>query len=69
MQAIARLLDGPGQGALEGHDQVDQGPANDNVVVSDNAERGEYGSQSDSRQTRMDTSEYTDVSALEFLTE
>ena len=69
MNAVCRLLDRPWKGTLEGHYQVDQGPANDNVVVSDNAERGEHGSQSNSRKTRMDSSEHTDVSALEFLTE
>jgi hypothetical protein len=42
VNAVCRLLDGPWKGTLEGHDQVDQGPANDDVVVSDNAERGEH---------------------------
>ena len=69
MQTVCRLLDGPRKGTLERHDQVDQGPANDDVVVSDNAERGEYWSKSDSRKTRVNSSEHTDVTALEFLTE
>ena len=69
MNAVCRLLDGPWKGTLEGHDQVDQGPANDDVVVSDNAERGEHWCESDSRKTRVNSSEYTDVTTLEFLTE
>lgn len=62
-------MDGPWKGADERHDQVDQGPSNDNVVIGDNAERRENGSESDTGKTGVDSTEHTDVTSLEFLTE
>lgn len=69
MQAVGGVLDGPGEGALERHNQVDQGPTDDDVVVCDDAEGGEDGCETNTRQTGVDSSEYTDITALEFLAE
>jgi len=38
---VDSVLYGPGEWALEGSHEVDQGPSNDDVVVSHDAERGE----------------------------
>ena len=63
------VLHRPGEGANEGHNQVDQRPADDDVVVSHNAEGSENGSQTHAGEARMDSTEDTDISALELLTE
>ena len=66
---ILDVLDRPGEGRHEGHDQVDQGPADDDVVVGDDAEGGDNRGQTDSGEARVDATEDTDVTALEFLAE
>lgn len=69
MLSVRSVLDGPGQGALERHDKVDERPSDDDVVVGDDAEGGQDGRQTDSRQSRVDASEDTDITALKLLTE
>ena len=61
-------LDRPWKGADERHDQVDEGPSNDNVVIGDDAERCKNGSETDTGKTGVDSTEHTDVTSLEFLT-
>ena len=63
------VLDGPRERVAEAHNQVDQRPANDDVVVGGDAESSEDGRQADTRQARVDAPEDTDVTTLELLAE
>ena len=67
--SVGGPLHRPGQWRDEGHDQVDQRPPDDDVVVGDDAEGGEDGGEADTSQPRVDASEDTDVTALKLLTE
>ena len=67
--SISRSLDGPGEGVDEGHNEVDEGPADDDVVVGHNAEGGQHRGESDTRKSGVDSTEDTDVTALELLSE
>ena len=66
---LGHVLDRPGEWAHERHDQVDEGPSDDDVVVGDDAEGGEDGGEADSRKAGVDSTEHTDVTALELLAE
>ena len=69
MKTVAGALDRPGQGINERHDQVDQRPTDDDVVVGDDTEGSENGRQTDTGKTRVNSTEHTDVTALELLAE
>jgi len=67
--AISGVGSGPGQGVDERHNEVDQGPANDDVVVGHNVVGGEHGGTTNTSEAGVDAAEHTDVTALELLAE
>ena len=69
LSGVRGVHDGPRQGVDEWHHQVDQRPANDDVVVGHDAERGEDGRCADTREPRVYSSEHSNVTALELLAE
>ena len=66
---VKGVLNGPWKWAHERCNQINSRPTNDNIVVGDNAEGREHRSKTDTSQSGVDTSEYTNVTALELLTE
>ena len=60
---------GPGEGVLEGSEQVDEGPGNDHIVVEGDGEGGEHGGESDTGEAGVDSTEHTNITTLELLTE
>ena len=69
MEAVAGVGSGPGKGVDESHDEVDQGPANDDVVVGHDVVGGEHRGSTHTGEAGMDTAEHTDVTTLELLAE
>jgi hypothetical protein len=63
------VLCGPGQWALKGDEEVDDSPSNDDCVVEGDGEGTEDGSHTDTGKSGVDTSEDTDVTTLELLSE
>ena len=63
------VLCGPGQWALEGYEEVDDSPSDDDGVVEGDGEGTEDGGHSDTGKSGVDTSEDTDVTTLELLSE
>ena len=59
----------PGQRVDKGHHQIDQRPADDDVVIGHNAEGGEDRRCSDTRESWVNTSEHSNITTLELLAE
>ena len=69
LSGICGVHDGPGQRVDKGHQQIDQRPADNDVVIGHNAEGGEHRRCSDTRESWVNTSEHSNITALEFLAE
>ncbi len=53
----------------EGRNKVDQGPSDDHIVVGGDEEGGQDRGKSDSHESWVDSTEHSDISALELLSE
>ena len=69
LSGIGSVHHRPGQWVHKRKQQVDQRPADDDVVIGHNAERGQDGSCTDTREPWMNTSEHSNITSLEFLAE
>ena len=69
MLAIDGLLDRPREWAEEAHHEVDQRPADDDVVVSSDHEGSQDRGHADTSQAGVDATEHTDITTLEVLTQ
>ena len=69
LSGICGVHDGPGQWVDKGHHQIDQRPADNDVVIGHNAEGGEHRRCSDTRESWVNTSEHSNITTLEFLAE
>ena len=66
---VDHALSRPRQRVHKAQNEVDERPSDDDVVVGSDAERGQDGGKADTGEARVDSSEHTDVTALELLTE
>ena len=65
---VLSALDRPWKWADERHNEVNQRPSNDDVVVSHDTEGREDGRKADSSESRMDSTEHSNITSLELLT-
>lgn len=63
------VSDGPGEGVLECGKNVHKSPGDDDVVIESDTEGGKNGSETDTGKARVHTSEHTNISLLEDLSE
>jgi len=66
---VGSVLGGPGEGVLESGEKVDKSPGDDDIVVEGDGKGSEHGGKTDTSETRVDSTEHTDVTSLELLTE
>ena len=67
LSGICGVHDRPGQRVDKGHHQIDQRPADDDVVIGHDAEGSEHRRCSDTRESWVNTSEHSNITTLEFL--
>lgn len=60
---------GPGEGVNEGGEEVHKRPGNDHIVIEGDGKGGEHGGKSNTGESGVDTTEHTNITTLEELTE